>query len=64
MLRFILVNATHSVVKYSERIRRKYLSLVRRLRKNRAIVAIARILIEMIYTTLKKGEDFVDKIDA
>ena len=44
MLRFILVNAAHSVIKYSERMKRKYLSTVRRLGKNRAIVAIARIL--------------------
>ena len=64
MLRFILVNAAHSVVKYSDRMRRKYLSLVRRLGRNRAIVAIARILIETIYTMLKKGEHFVDQIDT
>ena len=63
MLRFILVNAAHSVIKYSEKMRKKYLSLVRRLEKNRVIVAIARILLEIIYTMLKKGEDFVDKIE-
>ena len=44
--------------------RKKYLSLVRRLGKNRAIVAIARILPETIYTMLKKGEHFVDRIDT
>ena len=64
MLRFILVNAAHIVIKYSERMRKKYLSLVRRLGRNRAIVAIARILLETIYTMLKKGEDFVDQIDT
>ena len=64
ILRFIMVNAAHSVVKYSDRMRRKYLSLVRRLGRNRAIVAIARILIETIYTMLKKGEHFVDQIDT
>ena len=58
-----MVNAAHSVIKYSEKMRKKYLSLVRRLGKNRAIVAIARILLEIIYTMLKKGEDFVDKIE-
>ena len=63
LLRFILVNAAHSVIKYSEKMRKKYLSLVRRTGKNRAIVAIARILLEIIYTMLKKGEDFVDKIE-
>jgi len=64
MLRFILVNAAHIVIKYSKRLRSKYLSLVRRLGKNRSIVAIARILLEMIYTMLKNGEDFVDEIDS
>ena len=44
--------------------RSKYLSNVRRFEKKKAIVAIARILIEMIYTMLKKDEDFVDEIDA
>jgi len=42
----------------------KYLSIVRRLGKNRSIVAIARNLLEIIYTMLKKGEDFVDNMDG
>ena len=64
MLRFILVNAAHSVIKYSDRMNRKYLSLVRRLGKNRAIVAIVSILIETIYTMLSRGTEFIDRIDA
>ncbi|MCW6170754.1 MAG: hypothetical protein LVQ96_06240, partial [Thermoplasmatales archaeon] len=52
------------VIKHSKRLKSKYLSIVRRIGKKRAIVAIARILLEMIYTMLKKGEDFVDEIDA
>ena len=64
MLRFILVNAAHVVIKYSRKMKSRYLSLVGRLGRNRAIVAIARILLEIIYTMLKKGEDFVDQIDA
>ena len=64
MLRFILVNAAYIVIKHSKRLKSKYLSIVRRIGKKRAIVAIARILIEMIYTMLKKDEDFVDEIDA
>ena len=64
MLRFILVNAAHSVIKYSERMKSKYLSLVKRLGKNRAIVAIARILIETIYTMLTNDTEFIDRIDA
>ena len=64
MLRFILVNAAHVVIKYSRKMKNRYLSLVRRLGRNRAIVAIARILLETIYTMLKKGEDFIDQIDT
>ncbi|MCL5439410.1 MAG: IS110 family transposase [Candidatus Thermoplasmatota archaeon] len=45
LLRFVLINAGHSVFKYSKSVRLKYLSLVRRLGKNRSIVAIARHLI-------------------
>ena len=64
MLRFIMVTAAHSVIKYSDRLKRKYLSIIKRLGKNRAIVAIARILIETIYTMLKNGTEFIDRIDS
>ena len=64
MLRFILVNTAHVVIKYSMKMKNRYLSLVRRPGRNRAIVAIVRILIETIYTMLKKGEDFIDQIDT
>ena len=64
MLRFILVNAAHIVIKYSKRIRSKYLSLVRRLGKNRSIVAIARHLLECIHTMLTKRVEFMDNIDS
>ena len=49
MLRFILITAAHSVIKYSDRMKKKYIFIVRRLGKNCAIVAIARILVETIY---------------
>ncbi len=62
-LRFIMVNAAHNVIKFSKRMKSKYLSLVRRIGKNRAIVAIARILLEKIFIMLKKGEEFIDNID-
>ena len=64
MLRFILVNAAHHAIKFSKRMRSKYLSLVRRLGKNRSIVAIARHLLEIIYTMLTKRIVFVDNIDS
>ncbi len=59
-----MVNAAHTVIKYSKRMRNTYLSLVRRIGKNRAIVAIARILLEKIFIMLKKGEEFIDNIDT
>ena len=64
MLRFIMVNAAHCVIKYSNRMSKKYLSLVRRLGKNRAIAAIVRTLIETIYTMLSRGTEFIDRIYA
>jgi len=64
LLRFILVNAAHIVIRYSKSMRLKYLSLVRRLGKNRSIVAIARHLLEIIYTMLTKRVLFMDNIDS
>ena len=62
MLRFISVNATHPVIKYSKRMKKKYLSPVRRLGKNPAMVTIARILIETIHVMLSRGMEFIDQI--
>ncbi len=64
MLRFILVNCAHTVVKYSARFKKKYNSIVRSSGKSRAIVAIARILAETIYTMLSRRSRFVDEIDS
>ena len=64
MLRFILVNAVHTSIKYSLKMKKKYLSIVRRLGKNRSIVAIARILLETIYKMLSSGHEFTDNIDS
>ena len=54
MLRYLLAIAAHTVIKYSKKMKNKYLSLVRRIGKDRAIVAIARILAGTIFTMLKK----------
>ena len=54
MLRFILVNAAQMVIKYSKKMKIKYLRLVRRLGKNRAIVAIAMVPAETIWTMLSR----------
>ncbi len=58
------MNAAHNVIKYSKKMKNKYLSLVRRIGKNRAIMTIARILLEKIFIMLKKDEDFIDNIDT
>jgi len=63
MLRYILVLAAHSTIKYSKKMRSKYLSLVRRLGKNRAIVAIARMIIEIIFLMLTRHEKYNDEND-
>ena len=64
MLRFILVTASHTAIKKSKKLRAKYLSIVRRVGKRRAIVAIARVLAELIFTMLKNNKEFIDKIDS
>ena len=63
MLRFILVNAAHMIIKYSKRMKIRYLKLVKRLGKSRAIVAIDRILAETIWTMLSRRIAFYDDID-
>ena len=64
MLRFILVVAAHTAIRRSNRFRAKYQGIVRRVGRNRAIVAIARILAETIYSMLKKGMEFIDGVDS
>ena len=64
MLRFVLVNSAHMVIKYSRRMKIKYLKLVKRLGKNRAIVAIDRMLAETIWTMLSKRIAFYDEIGS
>ena len=59
-----LFTASHATVKSSKRLRSKYLSIVRRVGRNRAIVAIARILAEIVYFMLKNGVEFIGKIDS
>ncbi len=63
MLRFILVTAAHSLIKYSRKMKMKYLSTIRRLGKNRAIIAVAKILVETIYVILSRGVKFNDQIE-
>lgn len=63
MLRFILVTASNTAIKKSKKLRSKYLGIVRQVGRNRAIVAVVRILAEIIYSMLSKGEEFADRVD-
>ncbi len=56
MLRFITVNAAHSVIKFSRATKSEYNNIVRRLGDNRAIVAIARHFLAVVYTMLFKRQ--------
>jgi len=64
MLRFVLVNASHIAIKKSKKLRSKYLSIVRRVGRNRAIVAVAMMFEEIIFTMLKNNSEFMDRIDS
>ena len=55
LLRFFLVETAHSLIKFTKKFKSKYLSIVRRLGRNRSIIAIARILAETIYSMLKSN---------
>ncbi|WP_337860632.1 hypothetical protein [Ferroplasma sp.] len=54
------MEAVHTLIKLSKKFKAKYLSLIRRLGKNRTIIAIARLLSETIYTMLKNNKEFID----
>ena len=47
-----MINSAHTVIKYSKRLKSKYLSLITKIEKNRLIVAIAKILLERIFIIL------------
>ena len=64
MIRYVLVVAAHSLVKYSKKMKKKHLSIVYRLGKNRSIVAIARLLMEIIFTMLTRHEKYMDENDS
>ena len=58
ILRSVIVMAAHTLIKISKRFKKFYLRIVRRLGKNRAIIAVARKLAEIIYMILKKKEAY------
>ena len=64
MLRFLLVTAALSLIKYSRKMKMKYLSIVRRTGRNRAIVAIGRILVEIFCVMISKSVESHDDIET
>jgi transposase len=53
ILRFIIVNSVHTLIKLSPRFKKIYLRLVRRLGKKKALIALARRFATMIYEISK-----------
>ena len=64
MLSPVLVTLSHTAIEKSRKLRMKYPSIVRRAEQNRAIVAIAIILAELVYPMLKNNMELADKIDS
>ncbi len=58
LLRSRLVQAAWRAIRYSEYFRRRYEILAKRRGKKKAVVAVARQLIGIIYTLLRKGEPY------
>ena len=58
ILRSVIVMAAHTLIKTSKRFKKFYLRIVRRVGKNRAIIAVARKLAEIIYMILKRREAY------
>lgn len=55
-LRWALVQAAWRSIKYSKRFRKKYFKLSRKIGKKKAIIAVARKLLTIMYYLLKKNE--------
>ena len=63
LMRFFLVNSVNTAVKISRTFKASYRKLKYLLRKNKAIISIARKLSIIIYNILSGNQDFV-KLDA
>ena len=60
VLRFFLVNSTHTLIKLSASFKNIYRKLRKRIGKNRAIIAVARKLAVVIFNMLARKQCFVD----
>ena len=62
MLRFLLVTAALSLIKNSKKM--KYMNIMKRIGRNRAIVAIGRILVEIFCVMISKNVESNDEIET
>jgi transposase len=63
ILRFIIVNSVHTLIKLSPRFKKIYLRLVRRLGKKKALIALARRFATMIYEILKTKKPYIESFE-
>jgi transposase len=57
-LKWILIEASHTAVKISKRFRKYYRKKLRKKNHQKAIVAVARKMVEIIYCMLTRGEEY------
>ena len=60
VLGFVLVNSVHTLIRLSPTFKGIYRKLMKKIGKNRAIIAIARKLAVAIFNMLSKNQHFVD----
>ncbi|MGC9073978.1 MAG: hypothetical protein ACP5H0_07490, partial [Caldisericum sp.] len=59
-----IVNSVHTLIKLSPTFKKMYMKLVRRLGKNKAIIAVARKFATMIYIVLKTKTQYMEGFEA
>jgi len=57
-LKWVLIECAHTAVKFSKRFRKYYKKKLRKKNKQKAIVAVARKMVEIIYCMLTRGEEY------
>jgi transposase len=57
-LKWILIECAHKAVRTSKRLRKYYRKKLRKKNKQKAIVAVARKMVEIIYCMLTRGEEY------
>lgn len=57
-LKYVLIESAHTAVKTSKRFKKYYKKKLRKKNKQKAIVAVARKMVEIIYCMLTRGEEY------